>query len=129
MLTATMKKTQLMKIMPSLYSGCINMANQAAQSLVMANAFNALVMQINVDSAASAAASASQINMGAIEYTYKQLQHAMQVRFQQLCISQLGKFKKDGIGSNKSNGDSNKMSLGNIEFKETCYHCKSKDTK
>ena len=35
-LTATMKKIQLLKIMPSLYSGCINTANQAAQSVITA---------------------------------------------------------------------------------------------
>ena len=46
-LTVMMKKTQLVKIMPSLYSGCINTANQAAQSVATANAFNELVSKIN----------------------------------------------------------------------------------
>jgi hypothetical protein len=38
-LTAAMKKTQLTKIMPSLYLGCINMANQMAQSKATARVF------------------------------------------------------------------------------------------
>ena len=42
-LMATMKKTQLMKIMPFLYSGCINTANQAAQSVITTNAFSDLI--------------------------------------------------------------------------------------
>eukprot|EP00804_Cyclotella_cryptica_P006706 CCRYP_008640-RA/>CCRYP_008640-RA protein AED:0.60 eAED:-0.00 QI:0/0/0/0.2/1/1/5/0/1261 len=119
-LTASMKKAQLMKIMPSLYSGCINTANQAAQSVITANAFNALAMQINAGTASSTGI--GYIDMEAIECTYEQLQHAMQVRFQQLCVSQPGKFKKDGITSNKS-GNGSEVSLGNVEFKGTCYNC------
>jgi len=63
------------------------------------------------------------IDMDSIECSNEQLQHATQVRFQQLCISQPGKFKKDGVGGNKGNGNGNEVSLGNVEFKGTCYHC------
>ena len=83
-LTATMKKTQLMKIRPSLYSGCINTANQAAHSVITANAFNILIAKINAGSTASAAMTADAIDIEAIDCSYEQLQHAMQVRFQQL---------------------------------------------
>ncbi len=65
-LTPTMKKTQLIKVMPSLYSGCINTANQAGQSMAMAKALNDLIAKINLGSAASAAATANLIDMGAI---------------------------------------------------------------
>jgi len=96
-LTATMKKTQLMKIRPSLYSGCINTANQAAHSVITANAFNILIAKINAGSTASAAMTAAAIDIEAIECSYEQLQHAMQVRFQQLCVLQPAKFKNDGV--------------------------------
>jgi hypothetical protein len=45
-----MKKTQLIKVMPSLYLGCINTANQAAQSMATANALNDLIAKINMGS-------------------------------------------------------------------------------
>ena len=64
------------------------------------------------------------INIDAVECSSDQLLHAMQVHFQQVCVSQLGKFKKDGIGSNKDSG--NKVALGNVEFKGTCFHCQKK---
>lgn len=67
------------------------------------------------------AATASLINMEAIECTHEQLQHGMQVMFQQLCVSQLVKFKKDGMGADKNN--CNEIPLGNVEFKDTCYQC------
>ena len=38
----------------------------------------------------------------------------MQVRFQQLCLSQPGKFKKDGVGRNKGNGNGNKCPWGTL---------------
>ncbi len=34
------------------------------------------------------------LNMESIIFVYKQLLHAIQVKFQQVCILQLGKFKK-----------------------------------
>jgi hypothetical protein len=109
--------------MPSLYSGCINTANQAVQSMATVNALNNLIAKMNMGSAASSAATANLIDMGAIECSYDRLQHAMQVRFQQLCVLQPVKFKKGGVGGNKGNGNGNKVSLGNVEFKGTCYHC------
>jgi len=125
-LTAAMKKTQLIKIMPSLYSGCINMANQVAQGNATANVFNDLIAKINAmpeGASTMAAFTVTPIDMDSIECSYEQLQHTMQVRFQQLCISQPGKFNKDGVGGNKGNCNGNKVSLGNVEFKGTCYHC------
>ena len=77
-------------------------------------------MQINAGSVASAVAWASLINMAAIKCTYKQLQHVMQVRFQQLCVLHPGKFKKEGLGASKGNSNGNKMPLGHVEFKGTC---------
>ena len=69
-----------------------------------------------------AAITATSIDMDAIECSYKQLQHTIQVRFQQLCVLQPAKFKKDSVGGNKGNGTGNKVSLGTAEFKGTCYH-------
>jgi hypothetical protein len=69
-LAAIMKKTQLMKIVPSLYSGCINMANQAAQADVTAKVFNDLIASMQAGRMGSVP---SQINIDSIECTYKQL--------------------------------------------------------
>ena len=109
--------------MLSLYSGCINTANQQAQDEATMNAFNNLVLSLQTSTTTGVP---QPIDMDAVECTYEQLLHAMQVRFQQLCVSQPGKFKKDGIGSNK--GNSNEVALSNVNFKGTCFHCQKKAT-
>jgi hypothetical protein len=67
--------------------------------------------------------------MGGIECSYDQLQHATQAKFQQLCVLQPAKFKKDGLGGNKASGRGNEVSLRNVEFKGTCFHCKKQGHK
>lgn len=111
------KKTQLTKIMPSLYSGCINTENQKAQGTATAQEFNNLILSMQKSTATGIL---DAINMDAVKCSYEQCLHAMQVWFQQLCDSQPGKFKKDGIGSKKGNGS--EFSMGNVKFKDTCYH-------
>ena len=68
-----------MKIMSSLYSGCINTANQAAQYVITANAFNNLITKINAGLTASAAITATPIDIDEIKFSYEQLQNVMQV--------------------------------------------------
>ena len=64
---------------------------------------------------------------GSVKCTQEQLLHAMQVHFQQLYASQLQKFKKDGIGSNK--GNSIEVALRNVKFRGTCYYSQKKGHK
>ena len=80
-LTATIKKTQLLKIIPSLYSGCINTVSQTAQSVITTNAFNNLIARINAGSTTSAGFTSTPVDIEAIKCTYEQVHHAMQVRF------------------------------------------------
>ena len=117
MLLAAMKKTQLIKIMPPLYPCCINTANQVAQSNATANAFNDLIKKINAmlgGASTMAAFTAMSIDMDLIECSYEQLQHAMQVRFQQLCVLQQATFKKDGVSRNKGNSTGKKCPWGTL---------------
>ncbi len=88
------------------------------------NAFNNLVLSVQTTMLMLIP---KLINMEAVECSYEQLLHAMQVRFQQLCVLQPGKFKKEGIGSNKGNG--NEVALSNVKFKGASFHCQKKATR
>lgn len=111
------KEKQLTKIMSSLYAKCINTVNQQAQGEATARAFNNLILSMSTSITTGLLEA---INMDAVKWSCEQLLHAMQVRFQKLCVTARQVYK-DGIGGNKGNGS--KVTLDNIYFKGTCYHC------
>ena len=101
--------------MPSLYLdlGCIHTANPLAPSNTTAIAFNDLISNINARSGVAstiAPITVMPIDMDSIACSYEQLQHAIPSGFQQLCILQTGKFKKDGVDRNKGNDKEGSLS-------------------
>jgi hypothetical protein len=44
-------------------------------------------------------------------------------------VLQPAKFKKDELGGSKASGSGNEVSLGNVEFKGTCFHFKKQGHK
>jgi hypothetical protein len=65
------------------------------------------------------------IDMDSIECNYEQLQHAIPSGFQQLCILQTGKFKKDGVDRNK--GNDKEGSLGTLISKGHALNARNRD--